>query len=170
MKPTRVESFLNVLEQREPDYWQWESEGDYWRVHYGGCRPPCDFHIEIGPTMLHLHAALKVKIRTHPELICHLAIYRYALRLNEELVGAKLGMSHNGKLSLMVDWPHASIDFSGFETAVQFLVHSFKYYYHDIQLVAQDFDLAAHIVGRELEERNQHRDSDIEFLELERNK
>jgi hypothetical protein len=83
---------------------------------------------------------------------CRLALYRYVLRLNEELSIAKFGLSHDGRLVLMIDWPTHNLSFSAFETAVQVLLTYYETYYPDIQLAAQDTAVARQIAARELDE------------------
>jgi hypothetical protein len=92
-----------------------------------------------------LHAPLEIQI--WPE--CRLAIYRYALRLNEEMSGAKLSLLANGQLGMNVEWPRENLTPLLFETAVQILISYFELYYADLQLVAQDVDLAKHIESKE---------------------
>lgn len=151
MDPSHIDAFLSVLQRRDPDNWRWaqRAESGYWIVRYTGCQPPCTFYIELGPMLICFHAALGMRIWAE----CRLAVYRYALRLNEEMAGTKFGLSHDGRLSLMVEWPRDSLTFASFETAVQMLLAYYQTYYRDIQLVAQDVDLACQLTARELEEQ-----------------
>lgn len=150
MDPSHLDAFLSALERREPDNWEWErfSGNNCWWVKYTGCLPPCQFHIEVGPVFVYLHVALGIHIWAE----CRLAVYRYALRLNEEISGAKFGLSHDGQLALMVGWPRDSLTFASLETAIKMLLTYYETYYPDIQQVAQDVALASHIATRELQE------------------
>jgi hypothetical protein len=84
-----------------------------------------------------------------------LAVYRYLLRLNEEVSSIKFGLDHDGQLSLMIEWPLDGLTFACFEKAIRTLLASHETYYPDIQLVAQNVGLAQHVAARELQEREQ---------------
>jgi hypothetical protein len=155
MDASHIDAFLSVLQRRAPENWRWvqRAEGRYWIVRYTGCCPPCTFHIEVGPALICFHAALKMQVWAE----CRLAVYRYALRLNEEMAGAKFGLSYDGQLSLMVEWPCGGLTFASFETAVQTLLACYGAYCSDVRLVAQDADLARHLATRELEAQDKER-------------
>jgi hypothetical protein len=121
--------------------------------------------VEIGPQLVYLHAPLKLLV--WPE--CRLAVYRYALRLNEEMSGAKLCLSPDGQISLNVEWPHEHLTPLTFETAVQILLTYFELYYVDIQLVAQDRDLAECLAAREIQQLTEATSQNIpiEILQVE---
>lgn len=150
MDATHIDAFLGVLKNREEDKWSYnyQSKDNYWRVHYTGLQSKplsCTFYIELGPKLMYLHAPLSIVIA--PGL--HLGVYRYALRLNEEMSGAKIGLSHDGKLSLMGEWPRDTQAFSDFETAIRTLLFYYATYYADIEIVAQDKDIAWQIACSE---------------------
>lgn len=151
MDAGHIDVFLSVLERRDPQNWQWERYpgAGCWQVTYKGYSPPCKFHIEAGPTFIYFHAAVDIHIWAE----CRLAVYRYALRLNEEISGAKFGLNHEGQLALMVECLRESLTFASFETAVQMLLAYYQTYHPDIQLVAQDVDLAKHITVKELQQQ-----------------
>jgi hypothetical protein len=142
-----IDISLNNMKTRNPNLWRWGpgKQDAYWIVQYTGYQPPCRFYIEVGPNFIYLHAPLEIQI--WPE--CRLAIYRYALRLNEEMSGAKLSLLANGQLGMNVEWPRENLTPLLFETAVQILISYFELYYADLQLVAQDVDLAKHIESKE---------------------
>ncbi len=145
-----IDAFLQVLQNRDPDeWWSRREERGHWSVKYKGWSPPCEFYIELGPTMVYLYSTLNVIIQGE----CRLAIYRYALRLNEEMSSAKFGLDPDRRLSLMVEWPRDNLTFASFETAVQTLVNYHKTHYLDIQLVAQDIELAKHVAAHDLQEQ-----------------
>jgi hypothetical protein len=162
MDTGQLDVFLSVLERREPGHWRWQRiPGEScWMIMYKGT-PPCTFHIEASSACVHLHATLE--IQTWAE--CRLAVYRYALRLNEEISGAKLGLSHDGQLALMVEFPIEDLAFARFETAVQMLLAYYQTYYSDIQLVAQDMGLARHVAAAELQQQTAEQAVVIEILE-----
>ncbi len=147
---SHIESFLQVLEDRAPDdWWSKYDEHGYWLVKYKGYAPPCQFHIELDAVMMYLYATLSIDIWYE----CRFALYRYALRLNEELSNAKFGIDPAGQLSLMVEWPRSDLNYVSFETAVQTLLNYHQAYYSDLELVAQDPDLAQQVLVHELQEQ-----------------
>ena len=143
MDTNQIDGFLSVLERREPENWDWKQypKKGYWRAKYSGFLPPCTFYIEVGATFVYLHTTLNIHIWGE----CRLAVYRYLLRLNEEISGAKFGMAHNGQLTLMVERPVLALIFSEFETAVEVLLTYYQLHYADIQTVAQSVTVAQQI-------------------------
>jgi hypothetical protein len=162
MDTGHIDVFLSVLERREPQHWHWQRiPGEScWMVMYKGT-PPCKFHVEAGSAFVHLHAAIDIQIWA----ACRLAAYRYALRLNEEISGTKLGLNHQGQLALMVEFPIEDLAFARFESAIQMLLACYQTYYSDIQLVAQDMSLARHVAAAELQQQAAEQAVVIEILE-----
>ena len=156
-----IDITLNNMQARAPDVWKWgpNKQGAFWIVYYTGFQPPCKFYVEVGQHFIYLHAPLEINI--WPE--CRLAVYRYALRLNEEMSGAKLCLSPGGLLSLNVEWPHENLTPLAFETAIQVLLSYFKLYYADIQLVAQDVDLAGYLAAHEIQAQAEAEAASQEF-------
>jgi hypothetical protein len=146
-----ISAFLAVLHNSAPNEWneaRYDKRG-CWTVEYKSV-PPCVFHVEVGPTMVYLHSTVDVSVDPG----CQLALYRYALRLNEEMSIARFGLDFSGKLSLMVECPRAGLTFASFESAARILVNYYKIHYPDIQLIAQeDVNLAKRITARELEKQ-----------------
>ena len=146
-----IEAFLTTLKNRAPDDWRFEHyERGFWFVEHKGWAPPCQFFIELGPHAVYLYTRLDIRIWAE----CRLGLYRYILRLNEETSNAKFGLSPNGIVSLMAEWPRDNLTFASFEQAVQVLLAYHRAYYQDIKLVAQDVDLARQVAASELQELN----------------
>jgi hypothetical protein len=146
-----IDISLNNMKARDPDLWRWGpgKQAAYWNVHYTGYQPPCRFYIEAGQNFIYLHAPLE--IRVWPE--CRLALYRYVLRQNEEMSGAKFSLLADCQLALNVEWPRENLTPVALETAIQILITYFELYYADIQSVAQDVDLARYIESKEVNDQ-----------------
>ena len=164
MSESNIGVFLSVLERREPDNWEFhqDEKNPCWKVQYKGYYPPCNFHIEQGTSFIYLHAPIDIRVWEENRF----AFYRYALRLNEEISGAKFGINCEGQLALMVEWYNDQLAFVGFETAVQIVLTYYRTYYADLQLVAQDAELARQITVREQSAQEQERKMQIQ---IERN-
>jgi hypothetical protein len=146
-KPSHLDSYLSVLKNRDEEQWEWarnnQRSSPYWFVQYTGFSPPCKFRIHLNPLMIYLYCVYD-SLKIYSE--CRLALYRYMLRQNEELSAAKLGLSHDGKVSLMVEWPTENLSFPTFDTLVRLLLNYHQIYFNDIQLVAQDIELKDHLL------------------------
>jgi hypothetical protein len=156
MDPSHINVFLSILENREKDKWKhkYYPDAHYWKISYSGSQPPCTFHIELGSKLIYLHTDFIIQIWPG----CHLAVYRYALRLNEEMSGAKIGLRQDGGLTFMVEWSREERSFASFETAVRTFLEYYRTYFPDIQLVAQDKDVAQQIILAEGRERAKEED------------
>jgi hypothetical protein len=140
MQSDSVHGFLTVLAEREKDKWHFHQPKNrqYWKVNYSGCKPPCKFFIETDTAQLYLCSPLKIKVWRE----CRPALYRFALRLNEEIAAIKIGLGHDGNLSIMVEEPWGEQPFVTFEAAVKTLLACYRTYFGDLQLVAQDVTFA----------------------------
>jgi hypothetical protein len=161
MDTNQVDVFLSVLERREAENWEWHRypDSNCWLGIYKGYQPPCKFHIEADDSLLYLHAEVHTQIWAE----CRLALYRYALRLNEELPGAKFGLNNQGQLALMIEWPLDRLTFTTFEAAVQMLLAYYQAYYHDLQMVAQNPILAQYITASEVQQQTAEQAIQIEI-------
>ena len=163
MDASHIDVFMTLIERRDPGYWAWRQVARemFWQAKYSGCQPPCELRIELGPAFVYFHAPLEMTVWAE----CRLAFYRYALRLNEEMTGAKLGINHMGSLALMVERPREGMTFAGFETALQILLTYYQLHYQDIQLVAQDVHLAHLTTMIERHALQEEIQAQVEFLE-----
>jgi hypothetical protein len=156
-----IDMFLTVLERREPQNWHSTRLGDKdcWAVMHRGI-PPCKFHVEANLGFVCIHAAIEIQIWA----ACRLAVYRFALRLNEEMSGAKFGLSHDGQLSLMVELSLDDLTYAHFENAVQILLDHYRIYYPDLQMVSQSEELAGHLVSGEIRQKKEEEAVSVQIL------
>ncbi len=140
-----INTYLRVLHTREETMWdilERKADQAYWEVKYHGVEPQLTLRIELGPRLLHFHTTLQGLAFYRDNC---LALYRYLLRLSDEMSVVKWGVTHEGIVTLSADWPTENPSFGEFETALRLFINYYRLYYDDVQLVAQDDGLARHI-------------------------
>jgi hypothetical protein len=154
---SRLEALLTALQEQSPEEWKWkprdapgrESSSPYWcALKYLASRPPHTFFLEYNDEMLfvqYLFSELRVASES-----CWLALYRTLLRLNEELVLVKFGLTPDGQISFLGEIPAAQFSLDTLENLLRLMIFYLERLYWEIDVVATCPQLAEQLILREM--------------------
>ena len=103
-----------------------------------GPMPTANFRVEIGPFFITFYAEIELAVWAE----CRLALYRYALRQNEEMINCRLALTQAGDLAFIVEWPRDELDRHELRDRGAILLTYYETCYPNLQLIAQDEDVA----------------------------
>ena len=148
LTPNRLDAFLKVMQQQSPGEWTWNrvAESQFWYVDHESSYPPMQFLIEFNDEMLYAQYLLRdFRIRAD----CWLALYRFLLRLNEELSLVKLGLNYRGQITMMGELPGTQFSLDTFQNLLRLMVYYLEKLYWEIGIVAVSEDLAMFLTQEE---------------------
>lgn len=136
-----ISAYLNVIERRDERRWSWsyaETAG-YWHVKCTGILPVCEIHLTLDGPSLCLQTDVG-DFRARSE--CRPALWRFLLRLNDELPVVKFGLTENGKITLMAEAVAGQISLATVEELLELVIAVFLRYRREIELLAAEGELA----------------------------
>ena len=139
--PTRLDAFLQVIEQQSPEEWSWQhvKDNQYWIVTFRKSYPPFRFFVEFNEEILYVQYIFQdFRVR----FACWPALYRILLRINEELSLLKFGLTAFGKITFMGELPAEQFSLSTFHELLRLMIQNLEELYWEIGIIAEAEDLA----------------------------